>query len=287
MSFFRNPVWLSPFEFPYRKFEEIPQTVFDKINADLDRLILPQPEVSVVIIAWNESVNVLKTVASLAQSETKIPFEILVVNNNSTDDTGSILEKLHIRSPLQTIQGCGPARQMGLEEARGKFILTGDADVLYPPLWIEKMTEKLRQPGVVCVYGRYSFMADEKVPRWQLSIFEWLKDRKAGLQALKRPHLNALGMTMGYRREAALQVGYVMKHIRGEDGRLVFDLMQNGLGKVVEVKSSQARVWTGTRTLERDGNFVQAIFNRIAKQISNLSSFFSRQAPHDTKTSEN
>lgn len=285
MNLFKAPDWVNQISFPYNSFDDIPQSVFDAINRDLDRYDHSKPEVSVVIPAWNEEVNVLRSIASLAKLKTDIPFEILVVNNNSTDQTQNTLDKLHVRSVFQPIQGWGPARQKGLEEARGKYILTADADSLYPVDWMNEMMTVLRQPGVVCVYGRYSFIPSPGFSRWKLTVLETLKDAIAEVRHMKRPHLNAYGISIGYLRESALQIGYVMHKIRGEDGRMCFDLMK--YGAVKQVKASNARAWTGTRTLEKDGSFSKTLFSKIGIELRRLSSMFVEQPPHDTKTSLN
>ncbi len=284
MSFFKNPAWLTQYVYPYATVDDIPEEVYANINQKLHKLVdFEKPEVSIVIAAWNEEVNMLPTIGSLADSTTKIPFEILVVNNNSTDRTQEVLDKLYIRSCTQTIQGCGPARQMGLEQARGKYILSADADCMYQPEWIDQMISALRPDDVAVVYGRYSFIANEHTPRWKLAIYEMMKDIMAEIRQLKRPYLNTLGMTMGYKTAQALKVGYVMRHVRGEDGRLTFDLMQ--FGRVVQVKSAKIRVWTGTRTLDKDGSFFNMVGSRIVKEIKRIFTYLSPLKPHDTKTS--
>jgi hypothetical protein len=285
MNLFRNPAWIDNLRFPYHSFEDIPLSVFEKVNADLDKVLSEQPLVSVVVAAWNEEVNILNCVASLSQSQSGIPFEIVVVNNNSTDNTQQTLDKLHVKSYFQEIQGWGPARQLGLEKARGKYVLLADADCFYPPYWMHEMMEVLQQPGVVCVYGRYSFISEPGYPRWKLYLLEKMKDAIAEVRHIKRPYLNAYGMSMGYIREYGLKAGYVMRKIRGEDGRMCFDLMQ--YGKVKQVKADRARVWTWTRTLQQEGSVTKAIFTRIRKELGRLGDLFKTPPPHDTKTSTN
>lgn len=285
MNLLNAPDWINQFNFPYKSFEDIPQSVFDAINKDLDAIQKPDPLVSIVVPAWNEEVNILRSIASLAKQKTSIPVEILVVNNNSTDNTQKTLDSLHIRSVFQPIQGWGPARQMGLEQARGKYLLTADSDGLYPPDWANELMAVLQQPGVVCVYGRYSFIPSPGFPRWKLTMLETMKDTIAELRHLKRPHLNAYGISLGYVREYALKVGYVMHKIRGEDGRMCFDLMN--YGTVKQVKSRKARVWTGTRTLEKDGSFSRTVWLKVGIELRRFRSLFVPQAPHDTKTSTN
>ncbi|RDV16688.1 glycosyltransferase [Pontibacter diazotrophicus] len=285
MHVFKNPTWLNQFSYPYKTFEEIPASVFDTINQDLMRVQSTEPLVSIIIAAWNEEINILHCLASLSKTKTSIPFEIIVVNNNSTDNTQQVLDKLKVKNLFQKIQGCGPARQLGSENAKGKYILLADADCYYPTCWVDEMMKVLQRPGVVCVYGRYSFIPEPGFQRWKLFLMEKLKDIIADIRHLKRPYLNAYGISMGYVKEYGLKVGYVKYNIRGDDGRLCFDLMQ--FGKVVQVRSDRARAWTRPRTLQKDGSLSNAFRKRIIVEIKRFNKLLTPLPPHDTKTSLN
>jgi len=285
MNLFSNPSWISKFEYSYNNVDEVPEIVFKEINERLENIIKPNPLLTILIAAYNEEINILRCIGSLSATHTKYPLEIIVVNNNSGDRTQETLEKLKIKNLFQAIQGPGPARQMGQENANGKYILLADADCIYPPDWVDKMMEKLLEKDVVCVYGRYSFISDPESPRWQLSVLEFMKDCIAEVRHFKRPYLNAYGISMGYLKEAGLKAGFIMHNTRGEDGRICFDMMQ--YGKIEQVKSKNARAWTGTRTLRKEGSIVQALGNRIKKEISKITSYLKPHPPHDTKTSQN
>jgi glycosyltransferase involved in cell wall biosynthesis len=280
-NIFHTPNWINKYDFSFMKTGDVPEVLFTEINQKLDVLQTGKPLVSIVIAAWNEELNIIRNIASLADLATKVPIEIIVVNNNSTDATQQTLDKLHIKSYFQKIQGCGPARQMGMENARGKYILLADADCIYPDCWLDDMLAILSSPGTVCVYGRYSFIPEPGFPRWKLAMLEKMKDGIAALRHVKRPYLNAFGISMGYIREYGMKVGYVMVNVRGEDGRLCFDLMQ--FGKVRQLKRNRSRAWTAPRTLQRDGSFTQALLSRISIESKKLLSLLSPHKPHDTK----
>ncbi len=282
---FTTPNWITQHNNNFQTVAEIPPYIFDEINQRLAHHAHPEPQVSILIAAWNEETNILNCISSLSALETKIPFEIIVVNNNSTDKTQETLDRLDIISFFQPIQGCGPARQLGQEKARGKYILLADADCIYPSCWLDEMMAVLVKDNVVCVYGRYSFIPEAGYSRWKLFFLERMKDAIAEVRHFKRPYLNAYGISMGYVKELGLKVGYVMYKIWGDDGRLCFDLMQ--FGKVKQMKNNRARVWTRPRTLQRDGSFSKAIGRRIKKELKRLSSMLSPLPPHDTKTSKN
>lgn len=285
MNILKAPNWVSSHIHRYERVEDVPDALFNIINKKLDAKLSKTPEVSIIIAAWNEEINILNCLSSLSEVQTDIPFEIIVVNNNSSDNTEKTLEKLHVRSLFEKVPGCGPARQLGQEQAKGKYILLADADCIYPSCWVETMLKKLKNKNVVCVYGRYSFINETGYPRWKLFLLERMKDVIAEIRHFKRPYLNAYGISMGYIKDLGLKVRYVDYKIWGDDGRLCFDLME--YGKVRQVRNNRARVWTSPRTLQRDGSFSRALFLRIRIELDRFRSFFTPHPPHNTKVSKN
>ena len=270
-----NPEWISKYEFPYTNFSQIPESVFTEINKNLNIRASKQPQVSILIAAWNEEINILRSVASLAEMETEIPFEIIVINNNSIDNTQLTIDKLQVKSLFQQKQGTGPARQLGQENALGKYILLADADCFYPKKWLDEMISILKKPAVSVVYGRYAFISEPGYPRWKLMILETLKNIFAEIRHLNKPFFNTYGLSMGYVKEYGLKVGFPMNNLRLDDGSLTLDLMK--FGKIKQVRSSKATVWTGPRTLQKDGTLFQALKNRFTKEFKRFFSYFSKE----------
>lgn len=271
----KNPDWLTNYEFPYSKFQDIPASVFAEINKKLIEKNSETPVVSILIAAWNEEINILKSVASLSDMETKIPFEIIVINNNSKDNTQLTIDQLSVKSLFQEKQGTGPARQLGQENAKGKYILLADADCFYPKKWLDEMISILQKPDVSVVYGRYAFISEPGFPRWKLMILESLKNIFAEIRQINKPFLNTYGLSMGYVKEYGLQVGFAMNNLRLDDGSMALDLMK--FGKIKQVKSSNATIWTGPRTLQKDGSLFQAVINRIKIESRRFFSYFSKK----------
>ncbi len=116
----------------------------------------PFPSVSIVIPARNEEATVASAVASqLAQDYPD--FEVIAVNDRSTDGTGAILESLARENPrLRVVPGEDPpagwlgkphALWLGYREAKGELLLFADADVLYDPRGLREavcLLEELR-----------------------------------------------------------------------------------------------------------------------------------------------
>jgi glycosyltransferase involved in cell wall biosynthesis len=281
----KNPEWIDSRLISTRVLNEIPQSLFDEINDGLAALQHNSPLVSIIIPAFNEEVTILETLYSLSKNKTTYPVEIIVVDNNSTDRTSEVLSRLKVRSVFQSKAGWGPARQKGQESAKGNYVLMADADCFYPPRWIQRMTTELMRDGVTCVYGGYSFLAPPGKSRLKFFVYESLRNVIVEVRHIKRPWFNCMGMCMGYVRELGLKIGFIDRKIRGEDGRMCFELAQHG--RIVRVRSSDVTVWTFPRTLQKDGNLFYSILNRAVIELARFRLYLYKQPAHDTHNSAN
>lgn len=279
MYIYKNPAWIDKRLLRANTLDDFPESIFYEINKNLGTILSEEPTVSIVIPAYNEEANIIRSVYSLSRNKTTFGVEIIVVNNNSTDRTQQVLNRLNVRSFFQPKAGCGPARQLGQQHAKGKYILMADADCYYPPQWIQKMTQALEQKDTPCVYGRYSFLGTADKPRWQLFLYECMRDAFGEVRHIKRPCVNALGMSMGYVKDLGLKTGFVDHKIRGEDGRMCFQLMR--FGKIKQVRDRAARVWTLPRTLDKEPNLLYSIGVRIVLELGRITHYFSTQKQHD------
>ena len=113
--------------------------------------------VTVVIPAHNEEKLIASSLEGLVRQKTDQPFEVIVVDNNSTDKTKEIAllyaQKLNLRVVQQRIKGRGAARFRGFEAAKGDIIMSTDADTVVPPNWIETLTKSLTNSNAVAVSG--------------------------------------------------------------------------------------------------------------------------------------
>lgn len=108
--------------------------------------------VSIVIPAYNEEKYLSLALQSLTNLQTKKSFEVIVVDNNSSDNTAqlakSFQDKLNLRVILEKKQGRGAARKKGFDEAKGRIIVSLDADTKVYPDWLDILTDPLLD-GVV------------------------------------------------------------------------------------------------------------------------------------------
>lgn len=283
-KFLKNPHWIHSRLATETNIQDLPPSLFDEVKEGLSNFQSSQPVVSVVIPALNEEFTILRTLQSLSRNKTNYPVEIIVVNNNSTDRTQEVLDRLNVRNYFQGIAGWGPARQMGLEKARGKYVLSADADSFYPEEWIERMTTALANGNnISCVYGDYSYLGTDEYPRWQFLMYESVRSVIRSLRQIKRPHLNARGISMGFVKELGVKKGFVNRKIKGEDGRMCFELMQ--LGKVVRLRSRKAVVWTLPRHLKADGGLFVSFLTHGFVELLRFRNYFKTPALHDTHLS--
>lgn len=229
------------------------------------------PEVSVVIPAYNEEKNIIQTLYSLSNNVTTRSVEIVVVNNNSKDNTEALVLATGVRCVRETKQGITAARNGGLAAAKGKYILNADADSIYPEDWIEEMVKPLIQnENIVSVYGRFSFIPIGSTGRVVYFFYEYFADlvRKIN-KHLKDEAVNVYGFNSGYRREQGLSVdGYDHPPGTNEDGYLALKLRDKLKGKLFFVTSTKALVWTSDRRIQIDGGILKATITRFKKIFS-------------------
>jgi glycosyltransferase involved in cell wall biosynthesis len=96
--------------------------------------------ISVVIPALNEEKYIGQCLSSLcAQSYPAELYEILVVDNASTDRTYEIARGFGVQVACEEEKGVGWARHRGAQEARGEIIAGTDADTIAPQNWLEQI----------------------------------------------------------------------------------------------------------------------------------------------------
>ncbi|HJV12315.1 MAG TPA: glycosyltransferase family A protein [Propionibacteriaceae bacterium] len=74
--------------------------------------------------------------ASVAAPRLRRDYEIIVVDNNSTDDTAAVAARCGVPVVRELRQGVCAARQRGADHARGEIIISTDADTIQPRDWL-------------------------------------------------------------------------------------------------------------------------------------------------------
>jgi len=121
-------------------------------------------DVSVVIPVFNEE-STLQAIFTLIK-KTRIPSEILFIDDGSTDSTPQIIKKLQEDPSVRVItfpinRGKGAAVSAGIKAARGEIIILQDADLEYNPEDYKKLLEPIEDNLADVVYGA-RFMTNKK-----------------------------------------------------------------------------------------------------------------------------
>ncbi|NNN20148.1 MAG: glycosyltransferase family 2 protein [Acidimicrobiaceae bacterium] len=123
-----------------------------------------QPRFSVVIPALNEASYLATTLASLSCQDFSGDYEVIVVDNNSTDNTAYIAEAHGVRVVSEPRPGICQARQTGTENSRGEIVVSTDADTTFPTSWLSGIDKAFSaDPSCVAVAGSCRF---SNAPWW-------------------------------------------------------------------------------------------------------------------------
>ena len=110
-----------------------------------------KPAVSVVVSTFNRAHLLPRLVDALAAQDIASPFEVLIVDNGSSDDTASVLEELAAATPIDLRvfhiarnDGPAPARNLAWREARAPLIAFTDDDCVPSPGWLGALVVALQ-----------------------------------------------------------------------------------------------------------------------------------------------
>jgi glycosyltransferase involved in cell wall biosynthesis len=127
-----------------------------------------RPRFSVVVPAHNEADGLAATLEALAAQDVDAAYEVLVVDNASTDATATIARAYGVQVVAEPRRGVCRARQTGVDAARGEIIASTDADTVVPRDWLRRLDARLRDdPSLVAVAGPCRY-AD---PPWWAAVF--------------------------------------------------------------------------------------------------------------------
>jgi glycosyltransferase involved in cell wall biosynthesis len=190
-----------------------------------------RPRFSVVIPAFNESAYLVDCLRSLAAQDFPGPVEVIVVDNNSTDDTAAIARSMGATVVTEERPGVCFARQRGTEVACGEVIVSTDADTTFDRGWLSRIDLAfVRNPTSVAVAGPCRF-ADGP---WWASVYPTLLFGMVHLLYLATGRVCYVTATNTAFRKSAW-TGYDTRLTQGGDeldllrrlrarGRVVFDL---------------------------------------------------------------
>jgi GT2 family glycosyltransferase len=208
--------------------------------------------ISVVVVTYNRAQRLGEALGSLLAQEVPpgLPWEILVVDNNSRDHTEEVVAasarsaRATVRYVRESRQGTSHARNRGTREARGSIVAFTDDDVFPAADWVASIAAAFDRWDAHGVGGRILPRWEEDPPRWltesrhllnRLAIMDSLESRLLALPLNAPPYV--WGANMAFRRELFDRVGGFdsrrgsvgSKLIRGEDVEFIHRALAAGL----------------------------------------------------------
>jgi glycosyltransferase involved in cell wall biosynthesis len=161
--------------------------------------------ISIVIPALNEEKYLPACLNSLKNQQWNGEYEVIVVDNGSSDDTARVAARYGARVVLCSRRGVAFARQAGAEIARGDIIVQADADTVYPRLWLSRMdTYFASNDSAAGLAGRYVYTESA----WWAPVERAFRRslNKVGFLFFRWP-ASVSGANFAFRREAFVKAG--------------------------------------------------------------------------------
>ncbi|WP_447974047.1 dolichyl-phosphate beta-glucosyltransferase [Nitrospira sp. Kam-Ns4a] len=151
-----------------------------------------QPALSVIIPAYNEAVRILPYLTAVCTylEARGAPYEVLVVDDGSTDSTAALIEEFRAKEPrvgllrLSRNMGKGRAVRTGALAARGGLHLIADADGAAPIEELERLEAALHEGADLAIGSRFLASRDPRYrvrARWHRTVlgntFNWVVQR--------------------------------------------------------------------------------------------------------------
>ena len=216
--------------------------------------------VSVCIPTYNQSAFIENAIKS-AYNQTVMPFEIIIFDDCSTDDTMIVLNKLATQIPSLKIfkqkinVGISMNVDACLRAASGELIIRLDSDDCLSPFYIEKLTQELKNNP----HAGYAHAAVQEIDQNGNFLKKRILARKSGYQ---NDSDALIAMTSGFRvaanilmfkKEALEKVGFIVSKTNfAEDYYLIASLAVAGYGNVyLNEVLSYYRVWIDVKQIRK------------------------------------
>ncbi len=171
------------------------------------------PFVSIVVPARNEEQNIRNCIESLAMnSYPKDKYEIIAVDDRSTDQTLEILNKLNLAidnlcvvainetNKIQSLKGKPGALQYGINNAKGEIILMTDADCIVGPEWIRTIVNEFADKDVALVASFTNVIGNKIFDKIQAVEWVYMHTMASAGVGLNQP-LGCYGNNLSFRKK--------------------------------------------------------------------------------------
>lgn len=211
---------------------------------------MTEPLLSVIIPALNEEAEIEICLKSLLKQDLdKSLYEIIFVDNGSTDATAKIIKKYPFKYIYEPKKSVVIARQRGVDTAKGKIIVSADADTKYPKDWLTQIKKSFDsdQDLVALVGWMYyrntsTFFNVTNALVQQLNLYISRKSKKFPL---------VYAANFAFKKSALKKIGGYPKHLPelGDQQYLLRRFQK--IGKVII--NPKVKCFTSSRQLKKPG----------------------------------
>jgi len=190
--------------------------------------------VSVIIPCFNSEKTILKTLEALEKQNFDKPFEILICDDGSKDNTVKIAKqfakksKIPVRVFANPHQGPAWQRNFGAKKAKGKIIVFTDSDCIPGKNWLKEMVKPIEKGIAHGVQGTYKTLNKESL----IARFEGYEIEKRHERMKKQKYIDFIGtFSAAYLKEVFLKFGGFdtrFKTASGEDPELSYRISKAG-----------------------------------------------------------
>ena len=186
--------------------------------------------ITVIVPAYNAQDTLGDCLSALeAQSIDRDCYEIILVDDGSTDRTPQIAQQHQVAVLTQANSGPAAARNLGAAAARGELLLFTDADCAPSPDWIERMIEPFSEPSLVGTKGVYLTRQPQLVARFVQLEYE-TKYRRMARKMAQDGRIDFIDTySAAYRKDVFLaNGGFDAAYLGTEDQEFSFRLARKG-----------------------------------------------------------
>lgn len=186
-------------------------------NTEYIELSASVPSISVIVCTFNRSTYLRKALYSLMhQTITESLYEIIVVDNCSSDDTSQVVREefphfSRIHYIFEPQPGLSFARNTGCISAKGNYLTFIDDDAVAEPDWLEKILDIYKKyPDACVVGGKIDLLFDGKVPPWIHEDFLGFLGKLEYGNEVKEVHLSERlgGGNFSIKKQVLINLGY-------------------------------------------------------------------------------
>ena len=141
--------------------------------------------ISIIIPAKNAADTIENCLrVALSQRYVDMDYEVIVVDDGSTDRTAEIARSMRARVIVQENAGPAAARNAGANAAHGEILAFTDADCVPSPEWLLHLTQPFRDPQVIGTKGTYRTNQSKFVPRFVQQEYEFKYQRMSRQESI-------------------------------------------------------------------------------------------------------